>query len=62
MNVKNVSFTNLSLHIKFCRYCRHDKNWSERKTNPRNTLTMVAEQLGFTDSYTFSKAFKRYYG
>lgn len=27
-----------------------------------NTLTRVAEQLGFTDSYTFSKAFKRYYG
>lgn len=39
----NVPFSNLSLSIKFCRYCKHDANWSENKTKTDYTIWNIQE-------------------
>ena len=38
MPLQTVPFSNLSLSIKFCMYCKHDSDWSEYKTKADYTL------------------------
>ena len=38
MPLESVPFSNLSLSIKFCMYCKHDADWSEHKTKADYTV------------------------
>lgn len=39
----DIHLTNLSLNIKFCRYCYHDANWHESKTKSDYTIWNIHE-------------------
>lgn len=43
MPLQTVPFSNLSLSIKFCMYCKHDANWSEHKTKTDYTIWNIRE-------------------
>lgn len=43
MALQTVPFSNLSLSIKFCMYCKHDATWSEHKTKTDYTIWNIME-------------------
>ena len=43
MPLQTVPFSNLSLSIKFCMYCKHDADWSEYKTKTDYTIWNIME-------------------
>lgn len=43
MPATTIPFSNLSLSIKFCMYCRHDADWSEHKTKTDYTIWNIKE-------------------
>lgn len=43
MQPTSVPFSNLSLSLKFCMFCRHDKDWSEHKTKTDYTVWNIKE-------------------
>lgn len=43
MPAETIPFSNLSLSIKFCMYCRHDASWNEHKTKADYTIWNIKE-------------------
>lgn len=43
MPLESAPFSNLSLSIKFCMYCKHDMNWTEHKTKTDYTIWNIKE-------------------
>lgn len=42
MPLESVPFSNLSLSIKFCMFCKHDADWSEHKTKTDYTIWNIS--------------------